>query len=272
MMTCHSKVLLRMGFTLMELLVVITIIAVLASMLMVAVKLVRRGANGAVCLHNLGQMHLGIAGYVENWGAFPPTQGPYGSAGWPQAKAATLLQSGHGNSDGNGARDVLKCPADRRIVNDGTNGGFFDRRTYMQTTWINNEGITGGEWTRIWSSYCSNQRVFNGTVDDPNDPPTTVQASGRVGLFWDAYEMTTSYPWSNVVLESIPGVNRHGGGVNMLYGDGHAARLDCKPIGADRFWEIVPWASDWWDGMTHHVNAGIGEGPFDQAKAPWIDL
>ena len=36
MVTLHSKKLIKLGFTLMELLVVITIIAVLASMLMVA--------------------------------------------------------------------------------------------------------------------------------------------------------------------------------------------------------------------------------------------
>ena len=43
----------RLGFSLIELLVVITIISILASMLMGAIGLVRDGANSAVCLHQL---------------------------------------------------------------------------------------------------------------------------------------------------------------------------------------------------------------------------
>jgi prepilin-type N-terminal cleavage/methylation domain-containing protein len=56
----------RFGFTLVELLVVISIIALLAAMLLGAVSMVRRAAKEAACANNLRQLVLGIAGYAND--------------------------------------------------------------------------------------------------------------------------------------------------------------------------------------------------------------
>ena len=73
----------RTGFTLMELLVVITIIAVLASLLLPAVNLVRSAAKQMRCLDLVRQLQLANIAYAtDNEGAYVNINGGGTGAGW----------------------------------------------------------------------------------------------------------------------------------------------------------------------------------------------
>ncbi len=71
------------GFTLVELLVVITIIGILMTLALAGVMRVREAANRARCLNNMKQISIAMQGYhsrhhkyPENWGTSPETGGP----------------------------------------------------------------------------------------------------------------------------------------------------------------------------------------------------
>ena len=75
----------RLGFTLVELLVVLAIIATLTAMLLPALQKARRAALSTICKSNLRQCYMGFQLYAgDNRGAIPLAESNNGAVqGWP---------------------------------------------------------------------------------------------------------------------------------------------------------------------------------------------
>ncbi len=75
----HPKPAAPKGFTLVELLVVITIIGILIALLLPAVQAAREAARRAQCLNNLKQLALGCLNFESAKGVFPRGNAPVGT-------------------------------------------------------------------------------------------------------------------------------------------------------------------------------------------------
>ena len=150
------------AFTLLELLVVITIIAVLVAILLPAVQLVRESSRDAVCRTEMRQMYFGSLAYSQDWNGLAVT--PYSTIGnkfWmdflaPYAEAQK-------STGGVSTHSVLwGCP---------------DRKDYgnMNQNWVTGYGINhhlqqegsrvvapgGYQWTNAWNPTTSDGTFAN---------------------------------------------------------------------------------------------------------------
>jgi prepilin-type N-terminal cleavage/methylation domain-containing protein/prepilin-type processing-associated H-X9-DG protein len=97
----------RRGFTLLELLIVVTVIAVLASLILPALSRAKHAARSAKCVSNVRQISLSLLLYVDDNGVYPldaalPYDGALGR--WYDALMPYVTYSTNPSS-------VLNCPS-----------------------------------------------------------------------------------------------------------------------------------------------------------------
>jgi prepilin-type processing-associated H-X9-DG protein/prepilin-type N-terminal cleavage/methylation domain-containing protein len=204
------------NFTLIELLIVIAIIAILASMLLPALNRSREVAKAMACKSNLKQFaSVGVmyAGDYENWN-FPyfnlsqgiavaqylaPYMGIKSYPGWPYNDPKKFLRS-----------QAFLCPNDRyqaayfnismSYAANANMAGYVSNTTYIASRKIHVLKIPSQAFLLVDSVYIG----INGSTDYVNNTGT----SNLNGVIVPNSEM-------------MP--NRHQGKVNLAFYDGHAA-------------------------------------------------
>ena len=114
MLLCFVQIYMRhndTGFTLVEMLVVIAIIGILASLLLAAVSSAKDKARRITCTNNLRQINLGVRMYSDDSNDKAPKPANY--TGHPYDAYKALMKSYVGLNGASSVRDKLfACPAD----------------------------------------------------------------------------------------------------------------------------------------------------------------
>ncbi|WP_206170803.1 type II secretion system protein [Phragmitibacter flavus] len=219
-MTCFNK----RGFTLLELLVVIGIIALLGSMGFAATQGILVKSRQAKCASNLRQIGVAVIGYTqENAGNFPvSTHGldvtTYGNA-WIYSLAPYL-------SD---VEEVRICPADpksaERLEAKGTS---YIMNSFLTVPKLSPFGEPMGGFTNL-----------NGLSSMTNTPMAfIINFSKGVGVTNDHTHSEAWTNWGRVVEDIQPDAFRLGserpdrssGSSNYLFVDGHVENIKAEVI------------------------------------------
>ena len=250
----------RRAFTLMELLVVISIIALLAAMLLPAIGLVRDSARQTKCLGLQRQLQLANVTYVnDNDGMVLPqviTTMPANYLSWSRVRAFTDLFGLTILGGPNYERDWTSawlCPSVQRtpyILNSSGNIWCFDKGPWVYNlSALYRPDPAGGSWlcgmpelglTNAWGIYSmplarlpqQSQKVAWAEGEGWNVGfHGTYTAAGSFSPMWipKIVEQSMSMPGDPIISYTA----RHRGRMNVVYWDGHGGSLERRLVDAD---------------------------------------
>lgn len=218
------------AFTLIELLVVIAIIALLAAMLLPALRWAKEAGKSAVCKSNLRQMGIALTMYGDDYNHFPYI------INTPQ-RLVWFTQIG----EYLGMGSWFLCPSYRYELSHGWWGEMFSSRNCYAYNGFGTAATFAGWQT----SHATNVLGLGGSVWKKDMPPSPVKVS-RIRVPSDMLAIGDSLVF-RLRPESEEGITtlqlcpsdtfrkqtpRHGKGINIVMVDGHVEFVSLKELGA----------------------------------------
>ena len=241
------------GFTLVELLVVISVIALLIALLLPALARAKASADSVVCLSN---QHELVQAVMEYQGAYHGQRMPYdGSVAWvlPLAPyfSASRQESGIKGPQLSftAMESVLICPSTSVMnlanLNAGTNYAGS-----ANTTWYWSEASDDPAWAQHQLKYLQGGYGFNSWLYAPGGPSETMTPDGLAYDWWvDPSAKPSAHYWPFIPTNASPGLVPVFGDAMWL--DGGPVESDTPPDNSVVTGLIPLWSSG--------VNSGNGQ-------------
>lgn len=222
----------RRGFTLVELLVVVAIIALLIAILLPGLRLARQHGQSAKCLAHLRQLSLAVVLYTqENQDRFPPWGLAHGGSGNPlQSWLNKLGPEFGGITDPNAGEQVnglVKCPSDQSEFWRVPLSGITRQTSYASNYLLVYDGYRKNRLAK--APRPSSTIFWAELVEENKGPPGGAPLGFPVAdhVHPDNWEQNLLIAANNDELERWASyeveVGRHRGRANYALLDGHAA-------------------------------------------------
>lgn len=222
---------LLMKFTLLELLIVISIIAFLAALLLPAFQKAKEKASGIQCSSNMRQISQGLLAYTTDNNSYFPLfsykmYNDYLGGGYP---TETEWNWGYALYTGDYASNkIFLCPSAAKIYTFGAATreiGVFSKpsaTTFYYTGYGYSNYYVGSRWSMISSSLPASARVVPPKISEMTKPSQCLtNAEDKLG-----YGTGSAFPGGHYRLDDGSRIyNFHSGGCNLIFADGHVSLL-----------------------------------------------